>query len=342
MMSRAEIVEAKRRITIPIVWLMLGLPGKPKPGKLCRAPYRRDSSPSLLISRDGTRFIDFGTGNRGDVIDFLALARGLSASEAFIELLKFSGASSAPNTVAAASWRQPSREPLKINGLETCTHKDLETISSLRSIPIDGLRLASDRRLLFICDYPQQGHCWVITDDARRNAIARRIDGKRFQSATGKEEGSKSRNLKGSEANWPIGAAQASGFPAIALCEGGPDFLSAFYWAFAGAVEQLVAPICMTGAACSIHKEALPMLHGKRVRIFGHADNAGQAAMQRWAEQLRGVQAEVDGFDFSGLLKLDGSPVMDLNDMLHADKASSDCAIEVLTGAMDFALERRV
>ena len=94
------------------------------------------------------------------------------------------------------------------------------------------------------------------------------------------------------------------------------------------------------GAACSIHPEALPMFRGKRVRIYGHADEAGQCAIQRWAEQLEGVQAEVDGFFFDGLLKRDGSPVNDMNDFLAADHRASGCGIEVITGATDFALEK--
>jgi len=59
----------------------------------------------------------------------------------------------------------------------------------------------------------------------------------------------------------------------------------------------------MTGAGCSIHAEALPMFRGKRVSIFGHADEAGQDAMQKWAGQLEDVQAEVDGFYLDGLVK---------------------------------------
>jgi hypothetical protein len=84
------------------------------------------------------------------------------------------------------------------------------------------------------------------------------------------------------------------------------------------------------------------MFRGKRVRIFGHADEAGQTAIQRWADQLLTVQAEVDAFYLEELVKRDGSPVKDLNDFLLADKAASKCAIEILTGAFDFALERRV
>jgi hypothetical protein len=235
--------------------------------------------------------------------------------------------------------QEPRWEILGLDGLVPCSLDQLKIISSIRSIRIEGLRLALERRVLFSYCHPYQGQCWVITDDSRRNAIRRRLDGHCFDSVDGKKP--KSMVFKGAQANWPIGIARASSFPAIPLCEGGPDFLAAFDLAYAGGVEQLVAPVCMTGAGCSIHEETLPFFRGKRVRIFGHADEGGQAAMQRWAEQLRAVQAEVDGFDFSGLVRADGSPVKDLNDFLLADKARSNCAIEILTGAFDFALERQ-
>jgi len=340
--SRTRIEEAKARFTIPILWNMLNLPGKP--ARSCRSPFREDRSPSFSVSEDGLHWIDFATGERGDAIEFLAKIKGISNAVAFIELLKMvDGTTHQPATPHNSARTEP-RRGLELDAIERCSKADLWEIAKLRSIPLNGLRLAQERKLLFAYQDPYQGRCWLITDDARRSAIYRRLDGKRFhyrEAENGKKEGPKSRNWKGSEANWPIGIAQAGGFPSIALCEGAPDALAAFALAYAGAVESLVATVCMTGAACSIHTDALPMFRGKRVRIFGHADEAGQAAIQRWAEQLEGVQAEVDGFFFDGLLKRDGSPANDLNDFLAADHRASGCGIEVITGAADFALERR-
>jgi hypothetical protein len=238
--------------------------------------------------------------------------------------------------------RPPERhQSLKLEGIRPCTTEELRKFSLLRAIPLKGLQLACKRRLLFSCAYPYQGLCWIITDDARRNAIARRLDGEPFRDLGSRtEEGcrTKSRSIRGSEANWPIGIAQANGFPAISLHEGAPDFLTAFWLIWAGAVENLVAPVCITGASCRIHEDALPLFRGKRVRIFGHADKAGRDAVVKWAGQLHTL-AEVDEFEFSGLIKRDGSPVKDLNDFISVDYKRSGCPIEVVTGAFDFALE---
>jgi CHC2-type zinc finger protein len=318
---------------------MFGLAGKP--AKSCRSPFRPDQNPSFSVSEDGLLFNDFATGHGGDNIDFLGEIRGSTKSEAFPELLKMAGESAEKVQEPALAKK---RETLKLEGLELCSDTDLERISALRSIPIEGLRLAAERRLLFSYEHPFQGRCWLVSDAAKRSASCRRFDGKRFdfrEPEDGKKQGPKSKSWKGSLKNWPIGIAQAGPYPAIALCEGEPDFLSAFYLAWAGGVETLVAPVCMGGAACRIHEDALPLFRKKRIRIFGHVDKEGQQAVRKWAEQLWSVQAEVDDFDFCGLIRGDGKAVADLNDFLLADYKKSGCGIEITTGAFDFALERQ-
>jgi hypothetical protein len=245
------------------------------------------------------------------------------------------GVTNYPHLNNSSNVSKSEPKALSINGIRPCSDDDLQQLSGLRAIPIDGLRIAAKRKLLWWYRYEPEGcACWLITDDGRRSAIIRRLDGALF------EGNKKSLCLKGSQANWPIGITQVNGFSEIALCEGAPDFLAAFYLAWAGGVEQSIAPVCMTGAGCRIHPDALPLFRGKRVRIFGHADEPGQAAIARWAEQLRTVEADIDGFFFSGILKVDRSPVKDLNDFVLADHTASGCPIEVVTGAFDFALER--
>jgi hypothetical protein len=313
---------------------------------------------SLGIQLTGPKaglFHDRATGQSGDLLKLICLSRNCGLPQAVGQIERAFGINLRSGNQAysvARSLEDPPRRPaaekkredLKLWDVEMATDADIERLSSLRRISIEGLRLAADRRLLFSYQDPHQGRCWLVSDGSRRSASYRRLDGKRFhfrEATEDKKEGPKSKSWKGSEKNWPIGIAQADGFHSIALCEGEPDFLAAFALAHAGAVESLVAPICMGSAACSIHEDALPMFRGKRVRIFGHADEAGQKAVQKWTEQLESVQAEVDAFDFSGLLRADGSAVKDLNDFIGADHKRSGCAIEVTTGAFDFALERR-
>ena len=301
------------------------------PGSTCRSPFREDRSPSFSVFDDGRRWIDHATAERGDAVEFLAKIKGISNAEALVELLKMvDGTSHQPATTHYSATRTELRPGPDLHGIEPCLKP---TYGKLQSFALSLLMVSGWRRSGSFC-LP----ILTLTRDAVGSSpmtlgAALSTGGLMGSTSTiarprRKERRPEVAQLERLEANWPIGIAQANGFPAIALCEGMPDFLSAFALAYAGAVEQFVTPVCMGGAACSIHPEALPMFRGKRVRIYGHADEAGQCAIQRWAEQLEGVQAEVDGFFFDGLLKRDGSPVNDMNDFLAADHRASGCGIE--------------
>ena len=112
------------------------------------------------------------------------------------------------------------------------------------------------------------------------------------------------------------------------IVESWPDFLAAHYLALWERSSHhpkrdvLCSPVAMLGASQRIHADALPMFSGKRVRIFGHEDEAGRVAVERWAAQLASVGADVDAFSFTGLRQIDGKPVKDLNDSLLMDVGS--------------------
>ena len=117
--------------------------------------------------------------------------------------------------------------------------------------------------------------------------------------------------LRGAQAKWPIGIREAQEFPKILLCEGAPDFLAAFHYAFNSDQASSFAPVAMLSAAYPIHTDALRLFKGKRVRIYAHADNSGVEAAARWSSQI-GDRATVDTFLISRLR------VKDLNDAARA------------------------
>jgi len=80
-----ELAELKRAYRIGAAWRDLGLPGQP--GKCVPSPFREDHSPSCSVFEDGTRWKDHATGEGGDVLDFIAKARGCNTAEAirFVE-----------------------------------------------------------------------------------------------------------------------------------------------------------------------------------------------------------------------------------------------------------------
>jgi hypothetical protein len=173
----------------------------------------------------------------------------------------------------------PPRETriLNLPLLEQGTRRDLYRLSAARDLSVDALEMASERGLLWSFN-SGEGRAWLITDRARRNAQARRLDGKPWDWNV-----KKAWTMRGSCASWPISLPESGPFPAIAVCEGAPDFLAAFNHALVSSVVDCLAPVCLTGAGLSILAGCLPAFAGKRVRIFVHDDAEGRAAAQRWA-----------------------------------------------------------
>ncbi|HET9375656.1 MAG TPA: hypothetical protein VFO40_11825 [Chthoniobacterales bacterium] len=221
--------------------------------------------------------------------------------------------------------------------LEEPSASDLRALSDLRSIAVEALKIAVKREFLWTADIYDDGEYYqsfVITDKTRKVYLARRLDGKTWAN------GSKPKTLSGGRGKWAIGVEESRDFPAIALVEGGPDFLAAFGHAWASGVDHLVAPVCVP-AANLIDDESLPYFQGKRVRIFVHDDDAGRGATSDWAHQLRGIASGVDGYRFDGLWKADGEPVEDLNDLLMIDADSWEQNRETIESIMNYAMEAR-
>jgi hypothetical protein len=70
-------------------------------------------------------------------------------------------------------------------------------------------------------------------------------------------------------------------------------------------------------------------------RIFAHNDKAGQAASDRWTEQLKEI-ATVDRLSFRAPEMSDGQPVKDLNDLLRISSDSDGRNAKEIDGVMRF------
>ena len=312
-----EISEAKGRLSIPSLWARLDLPGSPKTA--CRSPFREDKHGSFSVSKCGRLFNDFATGDAGDAIDFLALATGLSKKAATVRFIEMAGGASCsplPVKQSPPAASQPRQKP-GFPAFERGTDADLHALAALRKVSFAACWLARSVGLLNF--ETLHGHrAFVLTDDSRLAAQARRLDGQRWEHI-----GAKAWTLPGSWAAWPVGLGTGAAYPSFTLCEGGPDLLAALDFIHKAGAETLVFPLAVLGASMAIHEDALPILAGKRVRIFPHTDPAGTKAANRWAAQLATVGAIVDCFSFAGLRKADSSPVGDLNDatQIHPEDA---------------------
>ena len=283
---------------------------------------------------------------KGDIVDATVRLDGLTIAEAArkLEGLPVIERVAYPYRRETEERQAPERRP-ELPKLSVPTLSELRQLSERRGVGVQALRTAAGRKFLWTYEDGREGRAWLITDRARRLAIARRLDGMPWQYRNGEfvadpAERSKTKNIYGSQGNWPIGILESEPFQAIAFIEGGPDFLSVFDHALAADVQHLVAPICLSGASQRIPDSALPYMVGKRVRIFAHDDEAGYKAAAKWKEQLMGTAALVDIFEFSGLVRVDGNPVSDLNDLLQIAPLSVEQNRETLETLMDFARER--
>ena len=310
---------ALRKLTVPDVWEMLGLPGIPKTS--CRSPLRdNDRNASFSIYDGGRRWKDHGTGEAGDAVVFLAKHLGLSNGEACKRLIKMAGILPIPKTpeqriaarfhnaeveeIALAEEKALKRSQWPI--FEIPTAIEIRTIAASRDLSEDSAEIAVQRGLLFCAD-SQEGRAWILSDSRRINAQARRLDGRPWKRINSK----KAWTLPGSIANWPIGLIEAKSYPAIALVEGGPDLLAALHLAWcSSAIPKTLAKgkgldlvanlavVAILGAGIRIPQGALPYFAGKRIRVFQDDDTSRRCAAARWANQLATPGVNVDGFSF--------------------------------------------
>jgi hypothetical protein len=302
----------KERVTIPMVWEWLyGSAPKRFPAS---CPWRKDENPSLGVSPDRRVWYDHGTKDSGDIFNFARMARGWDARVAWLQVLEKFGSE-------AGSALLPKAEPVTVEPkrrrqfhppLKKPTTDELTAISVLRSIGVEGLKIATDRGFLWTMEW-QETQAFVVTDRSRKCYAVRKIDGGVWR------DGNKAAFLPGSKSAWSIGILEAQDYPAIALTEGSPDLLAAFGHIWASGVEDRIAPVCLSTAQATIPDDTLPYFTEKRIRIFAHNDPRGQEALGRWAGQLYGIAATVDSFDFTGLIQADGQPVNDLNDLSRID-----------------------
>lgn len=281
--------EAKAALNVADAWCRLGLADKPS--KSCRSPFREDRSPSFSVYENGHRWKDHSTGKGGDVADFVATALNVSLSDASKWLLEQTNARTNARSwpkaqrIAPAKPKPPEpRKPLALPVFERATISELHQLQELRGFELfAGLQILSKKGQLGFVNLPdgtERPRCWIITDSARRNAQARRLDGKPWQAIQ-----AKAKTLPGSQAAWPIGASRLSNASTVLFTEGGPDLLAAATWA-TYEVKQPWEAVTMIGAGLSIHAEALPLFKGKDVYLFAHNDAAGIEAARKWHEQL--------------------------------------------------------
>jgi hypothetical protein len=101
--------------------------------------------------------------------------------------------------------------------------------------------------------------------------------------------------------------------------EGSKDALAALHFGEAEDRLSQIGVVAALGSGVKLLPDDVQGFSGRRVRIFGDADPAGQQAVYRIADQLVPIAEEVQIFNLAGLHCLDGSLVKDLFDLSRVD-----------------------
>ena len=314
--TRLNLRDAKAKLDVATLWRALSLPGEP--GRSCRCPLHEDRSASFSVfvgQRGGLRWKCHAGCGQGGPVELLARVFDIPEREACRRLLEMAGgdtATAVPPRPRAKLVPPPQRQLVLPVAMRLGTQADLQAVADRRGLSLRGVAQASIRGLLW---FATSRGCpsWIVTDGTRINAQARRVDGTVWEHIGG----AKAWTLPGSKAAWPIGTREATKFPFVVLVEGGPDLLAAHHFIAREGRENDVAAVAMLGSSNHIPGNALKLLAGKRVRLFPHADRAGQDAAGRWTGQLERVRCAVDAFRFDGLRRADSQAVKDLNDLVY-------------------------
>lgn len=297
-MNRDLFTEAREAYTIPDAWQMLRLPGEPKAS--CKSPFRDEASPSFTIFAEGKAWKDHGTGDGGDVIEFIRHAIG-------------------GDHRAVRDWIQ------ERIGIDYYDHGDGRTPSKPATAPEQSKRIAwpadlvegttatwkafADRRglayaatwamvqsgILRFCKLKDGTKCFVVTDAEGRSGEIRRLDGRPFGTA-------KAFPLPGVNKSWPVGCELLRHAPATAsvlLTEGATDLLTAIhlytqYKRDHGGTLSWV-PVGILGAGCKdLAADAAALIRGRHCRLVPDADKAGDRMETHWTALLRENGCPVD------------------------------------------------
>jgi hypothetical protein len=193
-----------------------------------------------------------------------------------------------------------------------------ERVANIRHLDIRAVILADNLGTLRfgkVCGFLS----WILTDSSGLCAEGRRLDGKVYPSS-GQLGLRKVHTIRNSRKNWAVGILPNREFrdshATIAAVEGGPDYLGILHFAVRQNRRILPVAILGRGACRALCAGCLTHFRGRRVRLFPHADADGGGVERavNWARQLERIGCDVDLFDFRGLRKADGTPIVDVND----------------------------
>jgi hypothetical protein len=160
--------------------------------------------------------------------------------------------------------------------------------------------------------------CWRFGDT--QNGCLRRLDGLPFEingqrvKAEAETRGKEWHHLIGLDDVFTNDRREI-----LLVTEGSKDALAALHFADTEGRLLDVGVAAALGAGVNLRTEDIEKISGRRVRIFGDADTAGEETVYRVGKQLVAAANEVQIFSLAGLHCQNGSLVKDLFDLSRID-----------------------
>lgn len=298
---------------------------------VCLCPLHEERTPSFSVNPEKRLFVCRGCAAGGDILSYVALRDRISAGEAKRRL-----ESSMSGSLPVSRNRPPAKKPTTEESpaqprLPHDFHRgsiaDFEAVARLRRLSTISIATADKLGTLYfgtICGF----RSWILTDERRLCAEARRMDGEPYPEMNSLPK-RKAHTLAGSKKDWPVGLVvrgfELAEFRALLLVEGGPDYLAALHFTMQHHGDCLPIAFLGVGAGKHIRHEALTLMGGRRVRIYPHVEESdvGRNASERWAEQLVAAGCDPDCYSFADLRIADGDLVKDLNDAVRIHPAQA-------------------
>jgi hypothetical protein len=335
---KLEIADAKRRLLLPELARLLGVPGRipERDGEVvpCFWPDRHkhgDRRPSFNFHSGLTRYRCFGCGADGDGGDLVAEWCGISPEEGLRRFLAMAGgeALSLPASAAARAtlasevdpWNDSAEKEAKRRRWPTFrkgSPQALETVARLRGLRPATIHFAQSLGWLRFAEL-SGNPAWVLLSACGRMAQARRMDGRGWCRG---EHGFKAWSLPGSCAAVPIGLPSLNNRASfVGIASGGPDTLALLECVLVEERTDDCAVLGIMGESIKLPTPVVKQCTGRTVRLFAHNDEAGRRSAALWADQLTEAGATVDAFDFFAF------GCKDLNDFLRLDPEARDCEV---------------
>lgn len=282
-MNDSKIEKIRASCSIAWAWRILDLPGKP--GRSCISPFRQEDKPSFSVymGKDCERWFDHGTGMKGDVVDFWALAKDITVQRAIDELMRLTGSAEAPKTgtYKVVKEEKPIQWP---DDLRSATLDECYGLGLLRSLSYEAFNLANELGTLKVGTDPvRQELLWYITDAKGMGA-----EGRTFTGEPCLASGKKAAFLPEGKKSWPYGLftirKEWNAILNLVLVEGAPDYFAGLQMALGSKMN--FRPIAMLGASTSIGEDARYWISGHRVLIIPHSDEDGKRSVERWTRNL--------------------------------------------------------